>query len=169
MVCNRAGSNVQLSRPISLIRLLRRPLQAALPVGVLFVLLGLLAINAVGAARPAGDAPFRRNHRRRLAPAGTALRLAPERGERRRDWLRASPSARAENHLRASPAAQGKRQASPVGGVSPSFCSHAFNLIHPLFLAAPPFRLVELAGCGTGLLSCFLSGPGRLPHGLSAS
>jgi hypothetical protein len=102
-------------------------------------------------------------------PAGTALRLAPERGKRRRDWLRASPSARAGNRLRASPAAQGKRQASPVGGVSPSFCCHSFHLIHPLFLAAPTFRLVELAGCGAGLLSCFLSGPGRLPHGLSAS
>ena len=103
------------------------------------------------------------------APAGAALRLAPERGKRRRDWLRASPSARAENRLRASPAAQGKRQASPVGGVSPSFCCHSFHLIHPLFLAAPTFRLVELAGCGNGLLSCFLSGPGRIPHGLSAS
>ncbi len=38
-------------------------------------------------------------------------------------------------------------------------------LIHPLLLAAPPFRLVELAGCGNRLLSCFLSGPGRIPHG----
>jgi hypothetical protein len=109
------------------------------------------------------------------SPAAVALPpqprsgLMPERGQRRRDWLRASPSARAENRLRASPAAQGKRQASPVGGVSPSFCCHSFHLIHPLFLAAPTFRLVELAGCGNGLLSCFLSGPGRLPHGLSAS
>ena len=123
---------------------------------------------------PVGFNPFRGNHRRQLSRSIAAQLDSTRRNrapafararQRRRVWLRASPSARAGNHLRASPAAQGKPQSPPVGGVSPSFCCHSFHLIHPLFLAAPTFRLVELAGCGNGFLSCFLSGPGRLPTG----
>ena len=92
-------------------------------------------------------------------PAAAAPRLVPERGERRRDWLRASPSARAENRLRASPAAQGKRQASPVGGVSPSFCCHSFHLIH--LFSSPRRRSAWSSWPGAAMACSVASFPGR--------
>ncbi len=113
-----------------------------------------LSQKSPAAARPRRNrAPTCARARGTTARLGSRLRLQP--APRTRFWV--SPRCRAGPIARRLP------------GLSPSFCSHSLNLIHPLFLAAPTFRWVELAGCGNGLLSCFLSGPGRIPHGLSAS